>query len=122
MARWRRIDAPCDDGEGLLDDALGVQRDTGERPDFSRAQGFNRGEGADQHHRALSTPGIFVPMGVGGFPDRGLRSCVVVCHRSVGRFLHRRYACCAPDRGHVGPREGEEREEGDGAVHEESCV
>ena len=89
MARWRRIDAPGDDGEGLQDEALGVEGYTGERPDFSRAQGFNRGEGADQHHRALSTPGIFVPVGVGGFSARGLRGSVVVCRGGFGRFPDR---------------------------------
>ena len=89
VARRGRIDAPRDDGEGLLDEALGVQGGIRERPDFSRAQGFNRGEGADQHHRALSTPGIFVPMGVGGFPGRGLRGCMVVCRGGFGRFPDR---------------------------------
>ena len=54
-------------------------------------------------------------MGVGGgFPGRGLRGGVVVRHGGFARFPNRRYACRAPGRGHVGPREGQE---GDGAVH-----
>ena len=87
MARRRRIDARCDDGGGLLDERAGLEGDTEERSDVSPAQGFTRGDGAGQHHRALSTLGIFVPMGVGGFSARVLRGAVVVCHRGFGRPL-----------------------------------
>ena len=83
MARWRRIDARCDDGGGLLDERAGLEGDTGERSDVSRAQGFTRGDGAGQHHRALSTLGIFVLMGVGGFSGRVWRGSVVVSHRGL---------------------------------------
>ena len=85
MARWRRIDARCDDGGGLLNERAGLEGDTGERPNVSRAQGFTRGDGAGQHHRALSTLGIFVLMGAGGFSARVLRGSVVMCHRGFGR-------------------------------------
>ena len=117
MARWRRIDAPRDDGVRLLDERASLEGDTGERSDVSRAQGFTRGDGAGQHHRALSTLGIFVPMGVGGFPRRGLRCSVVVCHRGFVWPLDHRSARRAPNRGDMGPREGQEGEEGEEAVH-----
>ena len=115
MARRRRIDAPRDDGEGLLDERAGLEGDIGERSDVSRAQRFTRGGGAGQHHRALSTLGIFVLMGVGGFFARGVRGSVVVCHRGFDRPLGRRFARGALDRGDVGPREGQEGEEGEEA-------
>ena len=88
-------DAPVDDGEALLDEAVGAECDSGERPDFSRTQGFDRGEGADQHHRALSALGILVLMGVGGFAGRRLRrwvvvqSSLVVRHDGFGRLRER---------------------------------
>ena len=53
MAKRRRIDARCDEGGDLLDERAGLERDAGERPDVSRAQGFTRGAGVGQHHRAL---------------------------------------------------------------------
>ena len=121
MARRRRIDARCDDGGGLLGERVGLEGDPGERSDVSRAQGFTRGDGAGQHHRALSTLGIFVPMGVVGFSARVLRGSVVMCHRGFGRPLGHRSARRAPNRGDVGPREGQEGEEGDGALHEGRC-
>ena len=70
LARWRRIDAPRSDGVNLLDEAVGLEGDGGERSDVSRAQGLDRGDGAGQHHRALSTVGIFVVMGGGGLFSR----------------------------------------------------
>ena len=88
MARRRRIDARCDDGGGLLDERAGLEGDTRERSNVSRTQGFTRGDGAGQHHRAFSTLGIFVLMGVGGFSTRVLRGSVVVCHRgSAGPWI-----------------------------------
>lgn len=121
MARWWRIDAPVDDGDASADEAVGVECSSGKRPDLSRTQGF-RGEGAGQHHRALSTLEIFVVMGVGEFSGGGLRRVVVqsglvVRHAGVGRLRDRRYARRAPARGNLGPREGQEREEGEEAMH-----
>ena len=98
MARRRRIDARCDDGGGLLDERAGLEGDPGERSDVSRAQGFTRGDGAGQHHRALSTLGIFVLMGVGGVFARGVRGFVVVCYRGFGGAL-----------GHCSSRSGSRR-------------
>ena len=123
VARWWGIDAPVDDGEALLDEAVGAECDSGERPDFSWAQGFDRGDGADQHHRALSVVRILVLMGVGGFAGCGLRrrvmvqSSLMVRRGGFGRLRDWRYALRAPDRGNLGPREGEKCEEGDEAVH-----
>ena len=121
MARWRRIDAPRDDGEGLLDERAGMEGDIGERSDVSRAQRFTRGDGAGQHHRALSALGIFVLMGVGGFFARGVRGFVVVRHRGFGRPLDHRSARRVADGGDVGPREGQEGEEGEEALHGARC-
>ena len=90
MARRWRIDARCDDGGGLLDERAGLEGDPGERSDVSRAQGFTRGDGAGQHHRALSTLRIFVLMGVGGVSARGVRGFVVVCRRGFGWLLQDR--------------------------------
>lgn len=123
MARWWRIDAPVDDGDASADEAVGVECGSGKRPDFSRTQGFDRGEGADQHHRALSTLEIFVVTGVGEFFRGGLgrvvvQSGLVVRHADVGRPRDRRYARRAPARSDLGPREGQEREEGEEAMHE----
>ena len=122
MARWRRIDAPRDDGEGLLDERAGLEGDIGERSDVSRAQRFTRGDGAGQHHRGLSTLGIFVLMGVGGFSARVLRGSVVVCHRGFVWPLDHRSARRAPNRGDVGPGEGQEGEEGEEAWLEARCL
>ena len=116
MAR-RRSDARCDDGGDLLDERAGLEGDTRERSDVSRAQGFTRGDGAGQHHRALSTLGIFVLMGVGRFSARGARGSVVVCHRGFGGFLDHRSVRGAANRGDVGPGEGQEGEEGEEALH-----
>ena len=77
MARWWRIDAPVDDGDASADEAVGVECGSGKRPDLSRTQGFDRGEGAGQHHRALSTLEIFVVTGVGEFSGGGLGRVVV---------------------------------------------
>ena len=121
MARRRRIDARCDDGGDLLDERAGVDGDPGERSDVSRSQRFTRGDGAGQHHRALSTLGIFVLMGVGGFSARGVRGFVVVCRWGFGWLLQDRSARGAAARGDVGPREGQEGEEGDGASHGGRC-
>ena len=93
MRRWR----------GLLDERAGLEGDTEERSDVSPAQGFTRGDGAGQHHRALSTLGIFVLMGVGGFSARVLQGSIVVCHHGFGRPLDHRFARRAADRGDVGP-------------------
>ena len=61
--------------------------------------------------------GIFVLMGVGGLPGRVWRGSVVVCHRGFVWPLDHRSARRAPNRGDVGPREGQEGEEGEEALH-----
>jgi len=117
VARRRRIDARCDDGGGLLEERAGPDGDSVERSDVSRAPGFTQGEGAGQHHGALPVPGGLVPMGVGVFSPRMLRSPVMVCHCGFGGSPGHRPARRAVDHGHMGPRDGQQREEGQGAVH-----
>ena len=80
MTRQRKIDARCDDGAGLPHQRAGLEGDTAARSDISRAQGFTRGDGAGQHHRALPRFGIYMSVGVGGFSGP-----VVVWHQSFGR-------------------------------------
>ena len=122
MARRRRIDARCDEGGGLLDErARSGRRPPGTIGCQPGRTAFTRGDGAGQHHRALSTLGIFVLMGVGGFSARGVRGSVVVGCWGFGWLLQDGSARGAADRGDVGPREGQEGEEGDGAVHGGRC-
>ncbi len=109
MARRRGIDARCDDGGGLLDERASLEGDPGERSDVSSAQRFTRGDGAGQHHRALSMLGNFVLMGVGRLSARGMRGSGVVCRRG---FLDHRFARGAADRGDNGTKRGPRRRGG----------
>ena len=65
-----------------------------------------------QRHRAPVTPGIVLLVGVGGLLCGRLRCCMVVRRSGFDLLSVRQYARRAPDRGHMGPRDSEKREEG----------